>query len=57
MSGRCKSCNTILTEDEMCAKWPGSDDYCDLCSSCICKSDPDAEWDSDPFDDYEEDDE
>ena len=43
MSGRCKSCNTILTEDEMCAKWPGTDDYCELCSYCQAKSDPDED--------------
>ena len=57
MSGRCKSCNTILTEDEMCAKWPGSGDYCELCSLCIKKSDPDLEFDDDSLDISEEEDE
>lgn len=38
MSGRCKSCNTILTDDEMVAKYPNSEEYCDLCFSCQMKS-------------------
>jgi hypothetical protein len=46
MSGRCKSCNAVLTEDEICAKWSGSDDYCELCSYCLKQTDPDIEIDT-----------
>lgn len=35
MSGRCRACNTVLTEIEMCQKWPGTEEYCDLCNHCL----------------------
>ena len=43
MSGRCVSCNAILSEDEMTAKWPDTNVYVDLCFECIYKSDDDFE--------------
>lgn len=57
MSGRCKACNAVLTEEDMCAKWPGSDDYIELCSYCLKKADPDAEFDDPILDISEEEDE
>lgn len=35
MSGRCRSCDVILFEEEMCQKWPDSDEYIDLCHRCL----------------------
>ena len=57
MSGRCKSCNAILTEDEMCAKWSGSDDYVELCSYCLNKIESDDDWEDSILDIGEEEDE
>lgn len=37
MSGRCRSCNVILNEDEMTTKWPGTTEYTDLCFTCLNK--------------------
>jgi RNA polymerase subunit RPABC4/transcription elongation factor Spt4 len=54
MSGRCKACNIILNEDEMTQKWPGTDDYCDLCNQCLRLSDPD-ECSDDLTNDFRED--
>lgn len=39
MSGRCKSCNSVMSADDMCRKWPKVEsqdyrEYCDLCESC-----------------------
>lgn len=38
MSGRCKSCNVVMTDEDMCRKFPpdedGKRDYSDLCYSC-----------------------
>ena len=50
MCGRCKSCNVVLTDDEMCAKWPNSEDYCELCTHCMHLSNPDAVLEADDFD-------
>lgn len=41
MSGRCKACNVILDEFEMERKWPGYDDFCDLCDKCFRASQED----------------
>ncbi len=38
MSGRCKSCNEVLDEFEMKTKWPGSNEFCDLCTDCLSLS-------------------
>lgn len=55
MSSRCKSCDEILTERELCEKWPGTDEYLDLCFECIARSDPDFDPDLEEFyDDIEE---
>ncbi len=35
MSGRCKSCDCIMSEYDMKQKWPGSSDYTDLCEYCL----------------------
>lgn len=48
MSGRCRSCNCILSEDEMTYKWPGTETYSDLCFECISKSELDEP--DDPMD-------
>ena len=38
MSGRCRSCDSVLTDDEMVAKWPGTISYIDMCFVCLSKS-------------------
>lgn len=35
MSGRCKSCNAILTDQEMRQKNPESELYLELCYNCL----------------------
>lgn len=35
MSGRCKSCNVTLFEEELTTKYPNSDEYTELCFSCL----------------------
>lgn len=37
MSGRCKSCNCILEDQEMASKWPGTDEFTELCFVCLSK--------------------
>lgn len=49
MSGHCKSCDVILYDDEMATKWPGTDEYVDLCHSCL-----EIALDPDSVDDYYE---
>lgn len=34
MSGRCKACNTILTEEEMISIDPVTEQYYDMCFRC-----------------------
>lgn len=34
MSGRCYSCNSILTESELKTQWIGTNEYTNLCSYC-----------------------
>lgn len=38
MSGRCKGCNSILDEQEIKVKWPGTNIYTDLCFNCLPKA-------------------
>ena len=47
MSGRCKSCNCVLSEDEMVHKWPGTPEYSDLCFTCmsLMEDEQDNWWD------------
>jgi hypothetical protein len=40
MSSRCKSCNSILTEDELKTQWPNSYEYIDICWYCLSKELP-----------------
>jgi len=35
MSGRCKSCNTVLFDEELTAKYPGTNEYIELCFYCL----------------------
>lgn len=35
MSGRCRACNVILTEEEMTYMYPGSVEYTDMCFRCL----------------------
>ena len=43
MSGRCKACDVILFEDELAQKWPGSNEFVDLCNRCLeIALDPDS---------------
>jgi hypothetical protein len=35
MSGRCRSCNTVLTDEELCYKTPLDGQYTDLCFRCL----------------------
>lgn len=38
MSGRCFACNALMTDEDMCRKYPpdedGKRDYSDMCLSC-----------------------
>jgi len=45
MSGRCQSCNCILDDFEMTAKWPGTLEYTNMCFTCQDKADPNYEDD------------
>lgn len=58
MSGRCKSCNVELYEEELKTKWPNSDEYLDLCFACAeIALDPDSVndyYDTPVNDHYEE---
>lgn len=35
MSGRCRACNTVLTDEEMTAIDPLTEQYYDMCFRCI----------------------
>ena len=35
MSGRCKSCNVVLFEEELTTKYPGTNEYTELCFKCL----------------------
>lgn len=35
MSGRCKACDVILFEQELTTKYPGSNQYTELCFQCL----------------------
>ena len=37
--GRCKACNKVMTDAEMVRKDVLSNDYAELCSSCMVESD------------------
>lgn len=52
MSGRCKSCNDILTEDEMRSKYPGTSEYIDMCYSCQDKTSENV-WEDDDWEQLE----
>lgn len=38
MSGRCKACNAVMSDEDLCRKFPpdadGKRDYSDLCGDC-----------------------
>ena len=38
MSGRCKACNELMSEEDLCRRFPpdenGKRDYSDMCLSC-----------------------
>lgn len=46
MSGRCKACNAVMTEDEMKTKYMDSNEYVELCTFCLREDDfdDDPEW-------------
>lgn len=50
MSGRCRACNVILTEDELTYQYPGTNEYSELCFHCLDLSEEGEEV----FDDNEE---
>lgn len=50
MSGRCKSCNYVLTDDEMVNKWPGTTEYTDMCFSCLSLCNDESEYSDLDFD-------
>jgi hypothetical protein len=56
MSGRCKACNVILTEDELTSKYPGSNEFIELCFKCLDMGTEGEEEFDDLFDEenYEE---
>lgn len=35
MCGRCKSCNVPLFEEELTSKYPGTNEYTELCFKCL----------------------
>lgn len=35
MSGRCASCNAVMSDADMCRKHAETGEYLDLCSSCL----------------------
>ena len=35
MCGRCKSCNSVLYDEELTQKIPGTNEYTDLCARCL----------------------
>ncbi len=43
MSGRCRACNCVLTDDEMVSKWPGTTEYTELCFPCLSTCDSDSD--------------
>ena len=38
MSSRCRSCNVILTEEDLKRKWYSSQEYTNLCHYCFTKA-------------------
>ena len=50
MSGRCKACNALLTEQELCTQYPDSREYIELCFKCLDASEEGEET----FEEYEE---
>lgn len=38
MSSRCRSCNVILTEEDLKRKWYSSQEYTNLCYYCFIKA-------------------
>ena len=38
MSSRCRSCNVILTEEDLKRKWYSSQEYTNLCNYCFTKA-------------------
>lgn len=40
---RCRACDVVLSEQELTQKWPGTDDYSDMCLDCLeIALDPDS---------------
>jgi hypothetical protein len=39
MAGRCKACNSVLTEQELKTKYPDTNTYTELCDKCSDLSD------------------
>ena len=35
MSGRCKACDCIMSEEDMKTVWPDSKEYTDICGYCM----------------------
>ena len=56
MSGRCRSCNTVLTDQEMCFQCPDTDEYTEMCFRCLSLSEADEDLFDPIFDEWEEDD-
>ena len=51
VSGRCKACNCIMSEQDMKNKWPNTNEYTDLCYLCLdIAHNPDDLWDDDDLD-------
>jgi hypothetical protein len=46
---RCRACDCVLSEQELCIKWPDSNEYADMCMDCL-----DIALDPDSVDDYYE---
>jgi len=58
MSGHCKACDVTLFDDELTAKYPGTNEYIELCFRCLdIALDPDSApdfYENKPNDHYEE---
>lgn len=45
MSGRCKACDKIMSDEEMKTMWPGTTDYVELCGYCLASdNEEDNDW-------------
>lgn len=54
MSGRCRSCNTTMTDEELCYKNPIDEQYTDLCFRCLSLSEEGEDTFDGLFDEHQD---